>query len=486
MEWKSRTDRTAGASVSLDALPFPAALTDRNGGVLAVNVHWSEECEAAYKSQFPAAEFRAVTSGKKTDQTKIIVRDRSRWRCTITPHEGGGLVFLQPIDSLTTEQTEKMETVGRLVGGVAHDFANLITLIGGYAEILMSRVDEKDPLRPELDEIRKAAQRGSRLTGQLLGFTRGRSIEPQVLDLNAIVADMQRMLRPIIGEYVDIRTELSSTLGKVLVDPGQMDQVIMNLILNARDAMPKGGSILIRTENCVLDETGARVRGMRPGPIVTLSIGDTGCGIDSAVAERIWDPFFTTKGLGRGTGLGLSTVRKIVNDSQGSVSLASTPGIGTTFTIYLPCAAQTKFDKQPGAPTMVAGTGDETVLLVEDEDDVRRLLNHVLQKRGYQVIEASNGEQALEVFGNRQSEIDLVLTDMVMPRMSGRELAKRISAIEPNTKVMFMSGYTDDVLVRTGALRPGMSFLQKPLRPEVLAAKVREALDSPVRPFNLG
>jgi len=377
-------------------------------------------------------------------------------------------------------QGKKMETMGRLVGGVAHDFANLLTLIAGYSDIVLSRMSQSEPLRVELDEIRKAANRGSRLTAQLLGFTRDESVRPTALDLNAVVNDMRRMLEPIIGEYLELSTELSPGLHRVMADPGQMEQVVMNLILNARDAMPQGGRIVISTSNCELDSETALLHEMEHGAAVLLSVRDNGRGIAEELLPRLWEPFFTTKEKGKGTGLGLSTVRKIVKDSRGDVWVRSAPGQGATFTVCLPAILQPAERPENASSLAPVPAGNETVLLVEDEDSVRRLLTQVLTRRGYNVIEASNGEEASRIFEERGAAIDLVLTDMVMPRMTGRELAERVLQIRPDAKVIFMSGYTDDVLVRTGALRPGMSFLQKPLRAEVLASKVREALDAPL------
>lgn len=375
-------------------------------------------------------------------------------------------------------QAERMETVGRLVGAVAHDFANILTLIAGYSDILLNRIGERDPLRPELDEIRKAANRGARLTAQLLGFTRGQAVQPRPLDLNSVVRDIERMLQLIIGECVELQLELSPTLHKVVADPGQMEQVVMNLVLNARDAIPAGGRIRIETAEEEIGEIAAREHGIQPGAYVTLSISDNGHGIPPEALSRIFEPFFTTKEQGKGTGLGLSTVHRIVKESGGDIRVNSTPGDGATFTICLPRAYQETTNPEAAGAPAAATAGSETLLVVEDEDGVRRLLTHVLHRRGYKVLEAANGEEAVRLFEKRSAEISLVLTDMVMPQMGGRQLGDLLQQIRPGIKIIYMSGYTDDVLVRTGALGPGMSFLQKPLRPEVLAAKVREALDS--------
>lgn len=377
-------------------------------------------------------------------------------------------------------QAERMESMGRLVGGVAHDFANLLTLISGYSEIMLNRMRAGEPLRPELEEIRKAANRGARLTAQLLGFTRGQAVEPRLLDLNALIADMQKMLQPIIGEYIDLETCLAPDLGAIKADPGQMEQVIMNLVLNARDAMPRGGTIRIETANAELDAADAAPHEVAPGSYVVLSFTDTGQGMDDHTMSHLFEPFFTTKEKGKGTGLGLSTVYGIVKQSGGDVWARSVPGEGSTFTICLP-RAERGSEAADAASARPALRGSETILLVEDEEGVRRLLRHILARQGYTVLEACDGRAALDILARHDGIIHLMLTDMVMPHMSGREIAERCRAIRPDTRVIYMSGYTDDVLLRTGALGPGMSFLQKPLRPEVLSAKVREVLDYPGR-----
>ena len=382
----------------------------------------------------------------------------------------------EPVERI--ERVERMETVGRLVGGIAHDFANILTMISGYSDILLGRIGEKDPLRPELDEIREAANRGARLTAQLLGFTRGQKSERRPVDLNAVVRDLERMLRLVAGESVELDLALSPDLDPVMADPSQMEQVIMNLVLNARDAIPAAGRIRVETANREISEAMARESGMPAGACVTLSISDNGHGIAPDALDRIFEPFFTTKEKGRGTGLGLSTVQRIVSEAGGQIRVHSAPGEGSTFTICLPrCARAAERSERP-AYAAQSGAGSETLLLVEDEEGVRRLLTHVLSRRGYKVLAAADAEEALRIFAERSAEIGLVLTDMVMPHMSGRQLGELLEEMCPGIKIIYMSGYTDDVLVRTGALSPGMSFLQKPLRPDVLAAKVREALDA--------
>jgi len=371
----------------------------------------------------------------------------------------------------------KMETVGRLASGLAHDFANLLTMISGYSEIILGRLGAHDALRPEIDEIRKAANRGSAITGQLLTFSRRHHVEPQVLVLNAVMADMQKMLRRMIGEHIEINTYPGAELGRVKADPGQMEQVIMNLVVNARDAMPRGGKISIRTANMELAANHERVSlGLAAGPYVMVQVSDTGEGMDAETLQHLFEPFFTTKEKGKGTGLGLATVYGIVKQGRGDISVQSERGRGTTFTIYMPRVAATS---KPAAEEPVgrsANSGTETILLVEDEDGVRRLLTHVLGQRGYKVLEARNGPEAFAMYQQLAQPVHLLLTDIVMPGMNGRELADRLLKLQPDLKVIYISGYTDEVLIGNGR-HPGALFLQKPLRPDILVAKVRGLLD---------
>lgn len=457
---------------------------DEEGEVLGANRLWKNDGgEKLAGSEWIQSVLRELRTWSNPI-SKDIEDGGIRHRVTLTRHNGKALVLKQPLEAAKTRRGEQLEAVGRLVGGVAHDFANLLTLISGYSDILLNRVGERDPIRPELLEIFKAATRGSRLTAQLLGFTRGQAVEPKILDLNAVILDLQRMLRPVIGEHIELRTELQPALGRIMADTGQMEQVILNLVLNARDAMPTGGLVVIQTANCQIDEATAEARGIAPGPAVMLAVTDTGRGIDPEILDRLWEPFFSTKEPGKGTGLGLNTVQTIIRNNKGNVWVTTVPGQGTTFTVCLPQVREAVEAPDTAVYRIPEVSQGETVLVVEDEDGVRNLLRQVLERRGFQVLAASSGPEALEIYRARAGEIDLVLTDMVMPRMSGRELAGRLLQIRPDARVIFMSGYTDDVLVRTGALSPGMSFLQKPLRPEILVAKVREALDSPSRPFN--
>ncbi|HEY7392000.1 MAG TPA: ATP-binding protein [Bryobacteraceae bacterium] len=498
LEWKERAKIAPAPQIPLDVLPFPAAVLDATGNLISSNREWTALRTELHKQEIVRAGMRAIAEGELERFSQQVEERGCQFWVTVTrmpSATGGALVVLQrsetPAPTLKAPESEKMANVGRLLGGVVHDFANLLTLISGYSEILLNRVGQDHFVRDELDEIRKAASRGARLTSQLLGFTRGHKAQPALLDLNETVGGMVQMLRPIIGEHLDVRTSCAADLGKTMADAGEMEQVLMNLVLNARDAMPQGGNITIKTCNTEVSEAEAEGHGIAPGQYVMLTVSDTGHGIEPAMLDRLWEPFFTTKPEGKGTGLGLNTVRKIIGEYHGAVWVESVVGEGATFIVYLPrvtmaqaAAGRAETLYLPTRVPAVSKSGSETVLIVEDEEGVRRLLRYVLESRGYTVLEAADGEQALRVYGESGNRIQLVLTDMIMPRMGGRELAARLSEMVPDLKIMFMSGYTDDVLLRTGELRRGMSFLQKPLRPETLAAKVREALDSPTRPFS--
>jgi CheY-like chemotaxis protein len=369
-----------------------------------------------------------------------------------------------------------------LASGVTHDFGNLLTLISGYTEMLLNRVSPEDPLRPELEEIRGAAQRGASMTTRLLNFIRSGAVELQSLDLNTLITDLERMLRPIIGEHVELAASLEEGLGRVRADRAQMTRVVMNLVLNARDAMPQGGRVTIRSANVELDPAEASARELAPGPYVSLAFSDTGSGMDAETMSHLFEPFFTTKASGKGTGLGLSTVYSILKECRGGVSVASAPGWGTTFTIYLPRIDDAREAPESDAAAHTPARGAETILVAEDEEAVRRLVKYVLNARGYTVLEARDGVDALDVFRQYPKPIHLLLTDMVMPRMGGSELVQVIRQLKPNMKVLCVSGYTDEALRCTGTTAQGFAFLQKPLRPEVLASKIREVLDQPATP----
>jgi two-component system, cell cycle sensor histidine kinase and response regulator CckA len=373
-------------------------------------------------------------------------------------------------------QAQKMEAVGRLAGGVAHDFNNILNVILGYGELMLRGLSDSDPHRRHVGEIRKAADRAASLTRQLLAFSRKQVLTPKILDLNVVVTDIEKMLRRLIGEDVELVTLLHPELGSVLADPGQMEQVLMNLAVNARDAMPAGGKITIETANVMLDPLSIRWRpGLSPGPHVMLMLSDTGHGMSREVQDRIFEPFFTTKEQGKGTGLGLSTVYGIVKQSEGSIWVYSEEGRGTSIKVYLPRVSQRPIEIQPVAAP--GRGGHETVLLVEDDDSMRDLACEVLGSAGYRVLAAPNGEAALEL-ASEHERIELLVTDVVMPGMDGRQLSRVLLSRRPRLRVLFASGYTADALSQHGILEDGLTFLPKPFTAEALTTKVRQALDA--------
>jgi two-component system cell cycle sensor histidine kinase/response regulator CckA len=376
-------------------------------------------------------------------------------------------------------QSQKMEAIGRLAGGVSHDFKNRLTIIKGYSQLSLMELKEGDPLKENIDIIQKASERAADLTRQLLAFSRRQIMELKILDLNALLKDMEKMLIRIIGEDIELVSLLAEDLGKTKTDPGQIEQVILNLAVNARDAMPSGGMLTIETANVDLDEAYASNHDrMAAGHYVMLSVSDTGHGMTPEVKGQIFDPFFTTKELGKGTGLGLSTVYGIVKQSGGNVSVYSEPGQGSVFKVYLPRAEEeTSLPVRRDEPESIP-CGTETLLLVEDETSVRNLAVSILRRQGYHVLEAPDGDQAFLLAHNHSgANIHLLVTDVIMPQMGGRELADRIKIIRPEMKVLYMSGYTDNAIVHHGVLNPGIEFLQKPFSPAGLAQKVREVLD---------
>ena len=372
-------------------------------------------------------------------------------------------------------QAQKMEAIGQLAGGIAHDFNNVLNVILGYSKLLLANSTPHDPAYRRLEEIRKAGERAAALTQQLLAFSRKQVLQPRVINLADTLTDMEQMVQRIIGEHIKVITQMDDGLGQVKIDPNQVHQVILNLVVNARDAMPDGGTLTLEVSNAELDESSARVHGLSAGRYVMLAVSDNGSGMTPEVRQRVFEPFFTTKGTGQGTGLGLATVYGIVQQSEGHIWLYSEPGIGTTFKIFLPRVDEPLEAGMAETVEPIAG-GEETVLVVEDDPAVRGLVEEILSSAGYHVITAENGDAGVRAAEAWKGTIHLLLTDVVMPKMGGKEVANRLTALRPGIRVLYMSGYTGNAIAQHGNLDPSVAFIQKPFMPEALRTKVRAVL----------
>jgi PAS domain S-box-containing protein len=376
-------------------------------------------------------------------------------------------------------QAQKLEVIGQLAGGIAHDFSNLLIAITIHNELALKELGADNPLRRNLEEIKMASDRATALTHQILAFSRKQVVQPKVLNLNTVVIEMKKMLQRLIGENIELHTAPMPDLGDIEADPGQLTQIIMNLAINARDAMPFGGQLTIETQNIYLDEANARQQGAsNPGAYVLLAVSDTGMGMDEQTQKRIFEPFFTTKETDKGTGLGLATVYGIVKQSGGHIWVSSEVGRGTTFQVYLPRVDEGVQEDEQSTEPEATWQGTETILLAEDEQIVRKLTREILEMHGYQVLEAANGGAAISICERHQRPIHLLLSDVIMPELGGRELASRLAQKHPELKVLYMSGYMDAASLPNSSLETNLSFLQKPFTPDALARKVREVLDT--------
>ena len=425
---------------------------------------------------------------KRKDGRVIIVRLSG---CAASSTDEPGEVVLELIAEDITDrrqleeqlrQAQKMDAVGRLAGGVAHDFNNLLMVINGYTEVLLEQLEKASPMHHKVQSIQQAADRAATLTRQLLAFSRKQLLELKVIDVNTVIGDMERLLRPLIGENIELVTRLSTQTGHTRADAGQLEQVIMNLVVNAKDAMPEGGKLTVQSSDVTVRQNFSAHRFIQPGRYAVISVADTGHGMDTETQSRIFEPFFTTKEKGKGTGLGLSTVYGIVKQSSGYVFAESELGAGTTFYVYLPRVEESAEELSPAQSQQNDAGGCETVLLVEDEESVRELVRLTLASRGYQVLEAENGESGLRMAESFKKHIDILITDVVMPGIGGRELARKLLLLRPAISVLYLSGYTEDAVVTRGALGPRTAFLQKPFTLQNLAKKVREVLHSKSAP----
>jgi len=432
-----------------------------------------------------------LSRSHRTKSGRVIDVDVASYGFDLASNRHAELVVLMDVTGRRQleeqlRQAQKMEAVGMLAGGVAHDFNNLLTIITGYSQLILNNLSPSDPNRNSAEQIMKAAERAATLTKQLLAFSRRQVLQPKVIDLNRLISSLSTMLRRLIGEDVDLKLDLRQDTGQVSADPGQIEQVLMNLVVNARDAMPKGGTLTIETANVRLDEnyTGRRIR-IKPGAYTLIAVSDTGTGMDEATQARLFEPFFTTKGAGQGTGLGLSTVFGIVKQSGGSVEVYSVKHRGTSVKVYLPRIEQ-HVPAAPAEEKRKVARGTETILLVEDDDMVRSLVRESLVSEGYKVLDNADPQEARRIADSYRGRIHLLITDVVMPKVSGRELAEHITSKRHDTKVIYMSGYTDSAIVNSGILQKEVAFLQKPFTPQTLMEKVREVLEGSGRTKHAG
>jgi two-component system cell cycle sensor histidine kinase/response regulator CckA len=441
------------------------------GAVLLVALAIAVRVVHAARVRVARVEQMAVQLTEANRRLEALVAEHERTRAMLASSEE------------QVRQSQKMEAVGRLAGGVAHDFNNILTAILSYSDFLIEALPANDPRGDDAREIRRAARRATTLTGQLLAFSRRQVYQPRPLDLNAVIREFSKILTRVVGEDVKIETRLADSIGTVKADPGQVEQVIMNLVVNASDAMPGGGVVTLSTGNIVVDDPERRPHPqLRAGSYVALRVCDTGMGMDDATMRQIFDPFFTTKESGKGTGLGLATVYAIAERSGGAVGVHSAPGEGAEFTVYFPRVDATAEQYQSGANLPLPPRGTETILFVEDDEAVRQLGHRMMERHGYTVLAARDGKEALERARRYADDIDLLVTDVVMPHVGGRKLVDAMAAQRPGIRAIYLSGYTAGEIDRRGELDPGVAFLQKPFTAPALLLKIREVMDEGNRP----
>lgn len=505
---KAAEEEILKLSQAVEQSPVSVMLTDLDGNIEYVNQQFVKN--SGYQREEAIGQNpRFLKSGETTQEEYKVLWDTIKsgktwtgefhnikkngelfWEETIIApifnSEGQATHFLALRQDVTQQkvleeqfrQAQKMEAVGHLAGGIAHDFNNLLTVINGFSELLISRIDETSPMREDLLQIKQAGHRAGALTRQLLAFSRKQILRPEILDANALISNMEKMLGRLITESIKMNTSYAPNLKRIKMDPGQLEQVVMNLVVNARDAMPEGGTLTIETENIYLDEKYSLHHKDTPsGWYIIINISDTGVGMDADIKKHIFEPFFTTKEKGRGTGLGLSTVYGIIKQSGGNIIVDSEPGNGTTFKIYLPALDQTQPQLTEPTDTQLNLKGDETIFVVEDEDAVRALVCRTLSSYGYNIKESANPAEALERLKSSDLKIDLLLTDMIMPNLSGKQLAEKALKQRPKLKILYMSGYTDEVIIHQGIQGKRTSFIHKPFTNNELLRQIRQILD---------